>query len=206
MDEIVLISYFVSLFILFVFSSHGFFMIYYYNKYKNVKPAANVDINPDTKVTIQLPLYNELYVVERLIDSVCEIDFPKDRMEIQVLDDSTDETVNLVARKVAEKKELGFNILHVRRTLREGYKAGALKEGMKTATGEFIAIFDADFIPSKDFLKKTLAQFTDDKIGMVQTRWEHLNGDYSILTKAQALALDGHFVIEQNVRNKAGFF
>ncbi len=206
MDEIVLISYFVSLFILFVFSSHGFFMIYYYNKYKNVKPAANVDINPDTKVTIQLPLYNELYVVERLIDSVCEIDFPKDRMEIQVLDDSTDETVNLVARKVAEKKALGFDILHVRRTNREGFKAGALKEGMKTATGEFIAIFDADFIPAKDFLKKTLSHFTDEKIGMVQTRWEHLNGDYSILTKAQALALDGHFVIEQNVRNKAGFF
>ncbi|MFA6981329.1 MAG: cellulose synthase family protein [Ignavibacteriaceae bacterium] len=206
MDEIVLISYFVSLFILFVFSSHGFFMIYYYNKYKNVKPAANVDINPDTKVTIQLPLYNELYVVERLIDSVCEIDFPKDRMEIQVLDDSTDETVNLVARKVAEKVALGFNILHVRRELREGFKAGALKEGMKTATGEYIAIFDADFIPAKDFLKKTLSHFTDEKIGMVQTRWEHLNGDYSILTKAQALALDGHFVIEQNVRNKAGFF
>lgn len=206
MDEIVLISYFVSLFILFVFSSHGFFMIYYYNKYKNVKPTANVDINPDTKVTIQLPLYNELYVVERLIDSVCEIDFPKDRMEIQVLDDSTDETVNLVARKVAEKVALGFNILHVRRELREGFKAGALKEGMKTATGEYIAIFDADFIPAKDFLKKTLSHFTDEKIGMVQTRWEHLNGDYSILTKAQALALDGHFVIEQNVRNKAGFF
>jgi cellulose synthase/poly-beta-1,6-N-acetylglucosamine synthase-like glycosyltransferase len=181
-------------------------MIYYYNKYKNVKPAANVDINPDTKVTIQLPLYNELYVVERLIDSVCEIDFPKDRMEIQVLDDSTDETVNLVARKVAEKVALGFNILHVRRELREGFKAGALKEGMKTATGEYIAIFDADFIPAKDFLKKTLSHFTDEKIGMVQTRWEHLNGDYSILTKAQALALDGHFVIEQNVRNKAGFF
>ena len=206
MDEIVLISYFISLFILFVFSSHGFFMIYYYNKYKNVKPAANVDIKPDTKVTIQLPLYNELYVVERLIDSVCEIDFPKDRMEIQVLDDSTDETVNLVARKVAEKVALGFNILHVRRELREGFKAGALKEGMKTATGEYIAIFDADFIPAKDFLKKTLSHFTDEKIGMVQTRWEHLNGDYSILTKAQALALDGHFVIEQNVRNKAGFF
>ncbi|NCQ17056.1 MAG: glycosyl transferase family 2 [Ignavibacteria bacterium CG_4_8_14_3_um_filter_37_9] len=206
MDEIVLISYFVSLFILFVFSSHGFFMIYYYNKYKNVKPAADVAIDPDTKVTIQLPLYNELYVVERLIDSVCEIDFPKDRMEIQVLDDSTDETVALVARKVAEKKALGFDILHVRRAVREGFKAGALKEGMKTATGEFIAIFDADFIPSKDFLKKTLTHFTDNKIGMVQTRWEHLNGDYSILTKAQALALDGHFVIEQNVRNKAGFF
>ncbi|MDP3150293.1 MAG: glycosyltransferase family 2 protein [Ignavibacteria bacterium] len=206
MDEIVLISYFVSLFILFVFSSHGFFMIYYYNKYKNVKPAADVEINPGTKVTIQLPLYNELYVVERLIDSVCEIDYPKDNLEIQVLDDSTDETVNLVANKVAEKIALGFNILHVRRELREGYKAGALKEGMKTATGEYIAIFDADFIPAKDFLKKTLSHFTDEKIGMVQTRWEHLNGDYSILTKAQALALDGHFVIEQNVRNKAGFF
>jgi len=206
MDEIVLVSYFVSLFILFVFSSHGFFMIYYYNKYKNVKPLVNANFSPDKKVTIQLPLYNELYVVERLIDSVCEIDYPKENLEIQVLDDSTDETVKLVANKVAEKQALGFNILHVRRTLREGFKAGALKEGMKTATGEFIAIFDADFIPSKDFLLKTLSHFTDEKIGMVQTRWEHLNGDYSILTKAQALALDGHFVIEQNVRNKAGFF
>jgi len=206
MDEIVLISYFISLFILFVFSSHGFFMIYYYNKYKNVKPLVNANFSPDKKVTIQLPLYNELYVVERLIDSVCEIDYPKENLEIQVLDDSTDETVKLVANKVAEKQALGFNILHVRRTLREGFKAGALKEGMKTATGEFIAIFDADFIPSKDFLLKTLSHFTGEKIGMVQTRWEHLNGDYSILTKAQALALDGHFVIEQNVRNKAGFF
>jgi len=181
-------------------------MIYYYNKYKNVKPLVNANFSPDKKVTIQLPLYNELYVVERLIDSVCEIDYPKENLEIQVLDDSTDETVKLVANKVAEKQALGFNILHVRRTLREGFKAGALKEGMKTATGEFIAIFDADFIPSKDFLLKTLSHFTDEKIGMVQTRWEHLNGDYSILTKAQALALDGHFVIEQNVRNKAGFF
>ena len=206
MDEIVLISYFVSLFILFVFSSHGFIMIYYHNKYKNVKPKANVDFNPDTKVTIQLPLYNELYVVERLIDSVCEIDYPKDKMEIQVLDDSTDETVGIVARIVSEKKKLGFDIHHVRRSSRTGFKAGALKEGMKSATGEFIAIFDADFIPAKNFLKKTLTYFTDDKIGMVQTRWEHLNGDYSILTKVQALALDGHFVIEQNVRNKAGFF
>ncbi|MDP3682937.1 MAG: glycosyltransferase, partial [Ignavibacteria bacterium] len=132
MDEIVLISYFVSLFILFVFSSHGFFMIYYYNKYKNVKQVADANFISDKKVTIQLPLYNELYVVERLIDSVCEIDYPKDYLEIQVLDDSTDETVSLVANKVAEKIALGFNILHVRRELREGFKAGALKEGMKT--------------------------------------------------------------------------
>ncbi|MBZ0199964.1 MAG: glycosyltransferase, partial [Ignavibacteriaceae bacterium] len=145
-------------------------------------------------------------VVERLIDTTCEIEYPKDKFEIQVLDDSTDETIGLVADLVKKKQAEGFNIYHVRRDSRKGFKAGALKEGMKTAKGDFIAIFDADFIPQKDFLKKTLSFFTDDKVGMVQTRWEHLNGDYSILTKAQALALDGHFVIEQTVRNKAGFF
>ncbi|HPI37163.1 MAG TPA: glycosyltransferase family 2 protein [Ignavibacteriaceae bacterium] len=206
MDEIVLISYFVSLFILFVFGSHGFIMIYYYNKYRNVKHSPKKDFVPNEVVTIQLPLYNEQYVVERLIDTVCEIEYPKDKLEIQVLDDSTDETVAIVANKVAEKQKLGFDITHIHRTNREGFKAGALKEGLKIAKGEFVAIFDADFVPQKDFLINTLSYFTDEKIGMVQTRWEHLNGEYSILTKAQALALDGHFVIEQNVRNKAGFF
>jgi len=207
MDEIVLISYFLSLLVLFVFGSHGFIMIYYYNKYRNVKKhTVKTDFVPESNVTIQLPLYNEQYVVERLIDSVCEIEYPKDKFEIQVLDDSTDETVDIVAKKVAEKQALGFDIQHVRRSSREGFKAGALKEGLKTAKGEFVAIFDADFVPEKDFLYKTLPHFADDNIGMVQTRWEHLNGDYSILTKAQALALDAHFVIEQNVRNKAGFF
>ncbi|HRI48223.1 MAG TPA: glycosyltransferase family 2 protein [Ignavibacteriaceae bacterium] len=206
MDDIVLISYFISLFILFVFGLHGFTMIFYYNKYKNVKPTPKESISYDEVVTIQLPLYNELYVVERLINAVCEIDYPKDKLEIQVLDDSTDETVNITANIVNEKAKLGFDIKHVRRASREGFKAGALKEGMRTARGEYIAIFDADFIPHKDFLKKTLSFFTDQKVGMVQTRWEHLNGDYSLLTKAQALALDGHFVIEQSVRNKAGFF
>jgi hypothetical protein len=206
MDDIVLISYFISLFILFVFGLHGFIMIFYYNKYKNVKHSQKDENLTDAVVTIQLPLYNELYVVERLINAVCEIDYPKDKLEIQVLDDSTDETVNITANIVSEKVKLGFDIKHVRRESREGYKAGALKEGMKLAKGEYIAIFDADFIPQKDFLKKTLSFFTDEKVGMVQTRWEHLNGDYSLLTKAQALALDGHFVIEQSVRNKAGFF
>ncbi len=206
MDDIVLISYFVSLFILFVFGLHGFIMIFYYNKYKNVKHVSDEDFVKDQTVTIQLPLYNELYVVERLINAVCEIDYPKDKMEIQVLDDSTDETVDITARIVAEKQKEGFDIKHIRRGSREGFKAGALKEGMKIAKGDFIAIFDADFIPQKEFLKKTLSFFSDDKVGMVQTRWEHINGDYSILTKAQALALDGHFVIEQTVRNKAGFF
>lgn len=206
MDNVVLISYFVSLSILFVFGLHGFIMIFYYNKYRDVKHTPNKDFEPNSFVTIQLPLYNEQYVVERIINAVCDIDYPKDKMEIQVLDDSTDETVSITAKIVEERRKEGFDIKHVRRSSREGFKAGALKEGMKIAKGEFIAIFDADFIPQKEFLKKTLSFFTDEKVGMVQTRWEHINGDYSILTKAQALALDGHFVIEQTVRNKAGFF
>ncbi|MFZ1517212.1 MAG: cellulose synthase family protein [Ignavibacteriaceae bacterium] len=206
MEQVVLIGYFVSLSILFVFGLHGFVMMYYHRKYGHKNPVPDADFKSDKHVTIQLPLYNEMYVIERLIDSVCEIDYPKDKMEIQVLDDSTDETTSIVAKAVEAKQKLGFDISHVRRGTREGYKAGALKEGMKIAKGEFIAIFDADFIPQKEFLKKTLSYFTDDKVGMVQSRWEHLNGDYSIITKAQALALDGHFVIEQTVRNKSGFF
>lgn len=206
MDEIVLIGYFVSLLILFVFGLHGFVMLYYHRKYKEVNYQPNPDFECNESVTIQLPLYNELYVVERLIEAICKIDYPKDNLEIQVLDDSTDETVNIASRVVEEKRNEGFDIVYIHRENREGYKAGALKEGLKIAKGEFIAIFDADFIPPKDFLKKTLSFFANKNIGMVQTRWEHLNGDYSILTKAQALALDGHFVIEQSVRNKAGFF
>jgi cellulose synthase/poly-beta-1,6-N-acetylglucosamine synthase-like glycosyltransferase len=205
MDQIVLIAYFISLSILFIFGCHGFIMLYYHRKYGKANPVPKTEIKGDSFVTIQLPLYNELYVVERLINSVCEIDYPKNKMEIQVLDDSTDETVNIVAAAVEQKKKQGFDIQHIRRKNREGFKAGALKEGLKIAKGEYIAIFDADFIPRKDFLRKTLS-FFGENVGMVQTRWEHLNSDYSILTKAQALALDGHFVIEQSVRNKAGFF
>jgi cellulose synthase/poly-beta-1,6-N-acetylglucosamine synthase-like glycosyltransferase len=206
MDDIVLISYFFSLSILFIFGCHGFIMIFYYNKYKNVSHESKEQVDDFPVVTIQLPLYNELYVVERLIQKVCEIEYPKEKLEIQVLDDSTDETVNITAKMVELKQSEGFDISHIRRANRKGFKAGALKEGLHIAKGEYIAIFDADFIPHKDFLKKTISFFTDDKIGMVQTRWEHLNGDHSILTKVQALALDGHFVIEQTVRNKAGFF
>ncbi len=205
MDEIVLIAYFISLSVLFIFGCHGFVMLYYHRKYGKANPVGRTEVKGDALVTIQLPLYNELYVVERLINSVCEIDYPKDKLEIQVLDDSTDETSKIVSDAVEKKKKLGFDIQHIRRNSREGFKAGALKEGLKIAKGEYIAIFDADFTPHKDFLKKTLS-FFDDNVGMVQTRWEHMNSDYSILTKAQALALDGHFVIEQTVRNKAGFF
>ncbi len=206
MDDVVLIGYFISLFILFVFGLHGFVMLYYHNKYRNVKHKSKAVGDLNSTVTIQLPLYNELYVVERLIDAVCEIEYPKDRLEIQVLDDSTDETTSITEKIVKQKQKEGFDIVHIRRGTREGFKAGALKEGLKTAKGEYIAIFDADFIPHKNFLKKTLSFFYDENVGMVQTRWEHINSDYSILTKAQALALDGHFVIEQTVRNKAGFF
>jgi cellulose synthase/poly-beta-1,6-N-acetylglucosamine synthase-like glycosyltransferase len=206
MDDIVLIGYFLSLTILFVFGLHGFIMLYYHKKYRDNNPVPKPQIDENATVTIQLPLYNELYVAERLIKATCEIEYPKDKLEIQVLDDSTDETTEIVANIVKQKQAEGFDIKHIRRGTREGFKAGALKYGLERAKGEFVAIFDADFIPHKDFLRKTLSFFTDEKVGLVQTRWEHLNGDYSILTKAQALALDGHFVIEQTVRNKAGFF
>ena len=205
-DEIVLTSYIFSLTVLLVFSSHGFIMLYYRNKYQKNVPEETAEGNCDKTVTVQIPLYNEMYVAERIINAVCGLDYPKDKMEIQVLDDSTDETVEIVKKAVAKKADEGFNIKSFHRTDRKGFKAGALKEGLKSAKGEFIAIFDADFIPKKDFLKKTLKYFTSEKIGMVQTRWEHLNEDFSMLTKVQALALDGHFVIEQTVRNRAGFF
>lgn len=207
MQDAIIYTYFFSLSILFLFGSSGFVMIYYYLKHKNtpVEPAPPLTKFPF--VTIQLPVYNEVYVVRRLIDAVCQFDYPKDRLEIQVLDDSTDETTEVIAECVERYQQLAIDIHHVRRGNRVGFKAGALKEGLKTATGEFVAIFDADFIPRADFLRKTLPYFfLDEKIGMVQTRWEHLNREYSLLTRAQAMALDGHFVIEQNVRNKAGFF
>lgn len=206
MDDLVLIGYFLSLTILFVFGLHGFIMIFYHKKYRHNSPKASQENSFEPKVTMQLPLYNELYVAERLINAICQIEYPKEKLEIQVLDDSTDETTEIVAKIVSIKQKEGFNIKHIRRGSREGFKAGALKYGLELAEGEFISIFDADFIPHKEFLRKTLSFFTDEKVGLVQTRWEHLNGDYSIITKAQALALDGHFVIEQTVRNKAGFF
>jgi cellulose synthase/poly-beta-1,6-N-acetylglucosamine synthase-like glycosyltransferase len=206
MQDFVVLVYILALCILFAFGLHGLVMVYYYHKTKAFRhpPAEHPEELP--LVTIQLPLYNELYVVDRLIESVCAMDYPKDKMEIQVLDDSTDETVHATRALVEEYRNRGFDIAYVHRVDREGYKAGALKHGMTTSRGEFIAIFDADFVPKPDFLKSTIAHFTHPRIGMVQTRWEHLNEEYSFLTRAQALALDGHFVIEQQVRNKAGFF
>lgn len=158
------------------------------------------------KVTVQLPIFNEMYVVERLIDAVAAFDYPADRLEVQLLDDSTDETVEITAQKVAEWQAKGLDIVHVHRSNRQGFKAGALKEGLMLAKGEFIAIFDADFLPHPDFLKKTIPHFQDARIGVVQTRWEHINRNYSILTKLQAFALDAHFSVEQQGRNSMGYF
>jgi cellulose synthase/poly-beta-1,6-N-acetylglucosamine synthase-like glycosyltransferase len=205
-ENALLIFYIVVLSFPFIFGSNGFLMIYYYFKYRKKQVAQKGELKELPVVTIQLPVYNELYVVNRVVDAICALDYPKDKMEIQVLDDSKDETTSILAQKVSEKAREGFDIKHIRRGTRQGYKAGALKFGLAQARGEFVAIFDADFIPRVDFLMKTLPYFADGKVGLVQTRWEHINSDYSLLTRAQAIALDGHFVIEQQVRNKAGFF
>ena len=157
-------------------------------------------------VTIQLPVYNEEYVMERLLENIAKIEYPKSKLEIQVLDDSTDESVLDTAKSIIALQETGLDITHIRRTDRSGYKAGALKEGLKIAKGDFIAIFDADFLPDADWLKKTVIYFKDQEIGVVQTRWGHINRDYSTLTKIQAFALDAHFTLEQVGRNAKGHF
>lgn len=156
------------------------------------------------KVTVQLPVYNELYVVDRLIGSVAKLNYPADLLEIQILDDSTDQTSELIRQKITEFPEVNFQYIH--RTDRTGFKAGALKEGLAKASGEFIAIFDADFVPDTDFLVKTIPYFSPEKVGMVQTRWTHLNKNYSLLTRLQAFALDAHFLIEQIGRNSQHAF
>ena len=157
-------------------------------------------------VTIQLPIYNEEYVMERLLDNIAKIEYPKSKLEIQVLDDSTDDSVAETARRVQELQETGLDIQHIRRENRKGFKAGALKEGLEIAKGDFIAIFDADFLPESDWLKKTVPYFKDEEIGVVQTRWGHINRDYSTLTRIQAFALDAHFTLEQVGRNSKGHF
>jgi cellulose synthase/poly-beta-1,6-N-acetylglucosamine synthase-like glycosyltransferase len=157
-------------------------------------------------VTVQLPLFNERYVAKRLIDAVAAMDYPKDRLEIQVLDDSTDETVEHVAEIAEAWRRRGVDVTHIHRSDRTGFKAGALRNGLARAKGELVAVFDADFVPPATFLADTVPQFTDERVGMVQTRWGHLNEGFSLLTRTQAVALDGHFLIEQTVRNRCGAF
>jgi cellulose synthase/poly-beta-1,6-N-acetylglucosamine synthase-like glycosyltransferase len=205
---LILIYSFFSLFII-LYSIVQLSLVYSYLKNRKQIAKELQEFSENTyfpHVTIQLPVFNELYVIERLIDAVAHFNYPIDKLEIQILDDSTDETVEIIEKKVAYWKEKGLDIEQVIRPERIGFKAGALDYGMKLCKGEFIAIFDADFVPEKDFLIKTIPYFQNHEIGVVQTRWEHLNKEYSLLTKLQAFALDAHFSVEQGGRNFAGHF
>ena len=206
-DMALLIPYFIVLILLAFYGMHRYQLVYLYYKYRKNKvtnPASRFTELP--RVTIQLPIFNEQYVVDRLVECVCKIEYPREKLEIQVLDDSTDETVE-VARDVVERyAALGHNITYHHRTNREGFKAGALDAGLKVATGEFVAIFDADFTPQPEWLMKVIHHFADPEIGMVQTRWTHLNRNYSFLTEVEAILLDGHFVLEHGGRSRAGVF
>jgi len=189
-----------------VYGVHRWSLVYLYYKYRKNLPKVGACFSELPRVTIQLPMYNEQFVARRVIESTCQIDYPKDRLQIQVLDDSTDNTVQIARDAVAAMRARGFDIEYIHRGNRQGFKAGALSEGLKTATGEFVAIFDADFIPPPNFLKDQIHYFTDPQVGMVQARWEHINRDHSLLTKTQAILLDGHFVIEHGARNRSGRF
>lgn len=184
------------------FNSLIMVLLYLRHRHHHQPPPPLTNAPP---VTVQLPVYNELHVVERLIDAVTHLDYPKDRLQIQVLDDSTDETTRLAQARVDYYRQQGFDIALIHRPERTGFKAGALQRGLETARGEFIAIFDADFVPKTDFLPRIIPYFQDHpRLGLVQARWGHLNADYSPLTRAQALALDGHFVVEQTARQRSG--
>ena len=207
-ETLILVLYFFVLSILAIYGWHRYYIVYLYMK--NRDKAADQALPPPLvvlpRVTIQLPIYNEMYVADRLIDAVCEMDYPRELLDIQVLDDSTDETTDIAELAVRRHAARGFDISYLHRVDRTGYKAGALEAGLKAAKGTFIAIFDADFIPPKDFLRQTLPHFTEPKIGMVQARWGHINQDYSLLTKIQAILLDAHFVLEHGGRNRSGAF
>jgi cellulose synthase/poly-beta-1,6-N-acetylglucosamine synthase-like glycosyltransferase len=205
MEWIIITIYSLSLLIITIFSLGQLNLTLHYLKKRKHKPEFRLPENLP-RVTVQLPVYNERYVVERLIRSVAELDYPQELLEIQVLDDSTDETKQLIDEVVGQYQNHGIDIKAVRREVRTGYKAGALQYGLELAKGDFVAIFDADFMPRKDFLLQTLGYFTNDNIGLVQTRWEHLNQNYSILTRMQAFGLDAHFTVEQSGRNLAGSF
>ncbi|MCB0523375.1 MAG: glycosyltransferase [Lewinellaceae bacterium] len=201
-----LLIYFVAMSAVTIYCLLQFHLLYLYKRFHKENPDIKYrqySLQDDNIpfVTVQLPMYNEMYVAERIIDYVAAQEYPKDKFEIHVLDDSTDETVSIVAAKVKELQEKGFNIQHVHRVNRQGYKAGALQEAMPLAKGDYIAIFDADFTPRPDFLRTTLPYFEDEKVGIVQTRWEHINADYSLLTKLQALQLNVHFTVEQAGRS-----
>jgi cellulose synthase/poly-beta-1,6-N-acetylglucosamine synthase-like glycosyltransferase len=201
-----LVLYYIVLALLAMYGTHRALMVrlYYRHRRDVPRPAGVLPVLP--RVTVQLPIYNEVYVVERLIEAVAALDYPRELLEIQVLDDSSDETSDVARRVVARYRERGYDIVHRTREDRAGYKAGALQAGMDAASGEFLLIFDADFVPRPEILRESLPFFSDPGVGMVQARWEHLNRDYSLLTQIQSILLDGHFVIEHTARNRSGRF
>ncbi len=205
-ETLILATYFFVLVILAVYGWHRYYLVYLYikNKGRQPLPAGQFEVLPI--VTVQLPIYNEMYVADRLIDAVCQLDYPRELLEIQVLDDSSDETRSVAEQAVRRNAARGLDVKYVHRTDRSGYKAGALEAGLNVARGEYIAIFDADFIPTADFLRRTVPYFTDPRVAMVQARWGHINQDYSLLTKIQSILLDGHFVLEHGGRNRSGLF
>ncbi|WP_411766565.1 cellulose synthase family protein [Winogradskyella sp. A3E31] len=210
LESIIITVYTIAIVLIFFYALAQLNLLFnYLGAQKKQEDCETFDFsNPDEIpfVTIQLPVFNEMYVMDRLLDNISLLDYPKDKLEIQVLDDSTDETVETTRKHVEELKEKGLDIHHITRTDRSGFKAGALKEGLKIAKGEFIAIFDADFLPKPNWLKRTIPYFKNEKIGVVQTRWGHINRNYSLLTRIQAFALDAHFTLEQVGRNSKGHF
>ena len=210
LESIIIVVYSTALVLIFMYALAQLNLLFNYlsaNKSNNKDEKFDLsDPNQTPFVTIQLPVYNELYVMERLLDNIVKLEYPSDKLEIQVLDDSTDESIEKTAKHIKLLQEKGFDIQHIRRANRNGFKAGALKEGLILSKGEFIAIFDADFLPKSDWLKRTIPYFKDEQIGVVKTRWGHINRDYSILTRVQAFALDAHFTLEQVGRNAKGHF
>src|SRR6202051_563738 len=206
-DTALLIPYFIVLVLLASYGAHRYVLVYlYYKNKKNRTTEPSRRFSDLPRITVQLPIFNEQFVVERLLDAICRLDYPLEKLDIQVLDDSTDETVAVARGLVNHYAAKGFPITYHHRSNREGFKAGALAEGLKTAKGEFVAIFDADFVPPEDFLQRVIHHFTDPKIGMVQTRWTHINRNYSFLTEVEAILLDGHFVLEHSGRARSNVF
>lgn len=210
LETVIIVIYTIALTLIFMYALAQLNLLFNYlsarRKDDNCETFDLSNENEVPFVTIQLPVFNEMYVMDRLLDNIALLDYPKDKLEIQVLDDSTDETVSTTLQHVKELQKTGLDIQHITRTDRSGFKAGALKEGLKIAKGEFIAIFDADFLPKPNWLKRTIPYFKDEEIGVVQTRWGHINRNYSLLTKIQAFALDAHFTLEQVGRNSKGHF
>ena len=208
MQIVLLALYCTVLLVLCTYGAHRASLVFQCMRYKRrIERASRSVPIPDSElptVTVQLPLYNEATVVRRLLDAAGALDYPSDRLELQVLDDSTDETEGIARAAVEELRERGINAVYLRRPDRHGYKAGALDFGLQQASGELVAIFDADFVPQSSFLKEIVGHFSDPRIGMVQTRWEHMNRDHSLLTSIQALMLDGHHMVENRARFGAG--